>query len=53
VPLPAGGPVPCFWRAPTDNDRGGEAMSYSARWRAAGLDRLAPVRHAAFVYADK
>ena len=36
------GPLPCFWRAPTDNDRGGAGMSYDARWRAAGLHRLAP-----------
>jgi beta-galactosidase len=35
------GPAPCFWRAPTDNDRGGEALSYCSRWRSAGIDRLA------------
>lgn len=29
-----------LWRAPTDNDYGGGNMSYAARWRAAGLDRL-------------
>lgn len=29
---------PCFYRAPTDNDRGGShGSSYSARWQAAGL----------------
>lgn len=29
---------PCFYRAPTDNDRGGsQGSSYSARWQAAGL----------------
>jgi beta-galactosidase len=33
--------VPCFIRAPTDNDRGGSGgSSYAARWAAAGLDRL-------------
>lgn len=33
--------VPCFYRAPTDNDRGGSGgTSYAARWKAAGLDRL-------------
>ena len=32
---------PCFWRAPTDNDRGGvKGHSYAARWAAAGLQRL-------------
>ena len=35
-----GGPMPCFWRAPTDNDRGGESISYCARWRNVGLHRL-------------
>jgi hypothetical protein len=30
----------CFWRAPTDNDRGGEFFSYAARWKAAGLDAM-------------
>ncbi|PRW56286.1 Beta-galactosidase isoform A [Chlorella sorokiniana] len=30
-----------FYRAPTDNDRGGSGgSSYAARWKAAGLDRL-------------
>lgn len=38
-----GGVGPCLWRAPTDNDRGGvKGNSYAARWKAAGLDRLAP-----------
>ncbi|GAX79960.1 hypothetical protein CEUSTIGMA_g7399.t1 [Chlamydomonas eustigma] len=32
---------PCFWRALTDNDRGGSGgTSYAARWCSAGLDRL-------------
>jgi beta-galactosidase len=31
----------CFYRAPTDNDRGGSGgTSYAARWKEAGLDRL-------------
>ena len=38
-----GGPTPCFWRAPTDNDRGGEGISFCARWRNVGLDRLQTV----------
>ena len=37
------GPIPCFWRPPTDNDRGGEALSFCARWRNSGIDRLAMV----------
>ena len=36
-----GGIEPCLWRAATDNDRGGfKGMSFAARWKAAGLDRL-------------
>ncbi|XP_024516608.1 uncharacterized protein LOC9662790 [Selaginella moellendorffii] len=35
------GPLPCFWRAPTDNDKGGDKISYAYRWKAFGLDRLA------------
>ncbi|KAL3697992.1 hypothetical protein R1sor_012068 [Riccia sorocarpa] len=35
------GPVPCFWRAPTDNDNAAQNInSYSFRWRAVGLDKL-------------
>lgn len=40
-----GGPSPCFWRAPTDNDRGGEAISYCARWRNAGIHQLQTVQN--------
>lgn len=36
----AGGPLPCFWRAPTDNDKGGSAQSYLSQWKACGLDTL-------------
>ncbi|OWM90042.1 hypothetical protein CDL15_Pgr026955 [Punica granatum] len=35
------GIFPCFWRAPTDNDKGGGATSYLSRWKAAHLDCLA------------
>lgn len=31
---------PCFWRAPTDNDKGGEAESYLSKWKAAKLNNL-------------
>ena len=33
--------TPCFYRAPTDNDRGGSGgTSFLAQWRRAGLDKL-------------
>lgn len=34
------GIFPCFWRAPTDNDKGGGEASYFSKWKAAGLDNL-------------
>jgi len=34
------GIFPCFWRAPTDNDKGGGDASYFSKWKAAGLDNL-------------
>ncbi|TLV01544.1 DUF4981 domain-containing protein [Dyadobacter luticola] len=34
------GPYPNLWRVPTDNDEGGGANSFAAKWRAAGLDTL-------------
>ncbi|EEF49562.1 beta-galactosidase isoform X1 [Ricinus communis] len=34
------GILPCFWRAPTDNDKGGEENSYYSRWKAARIDNL-------------
>ncbi|KAG2426464.1 hypothetical protein HXX76_011694 [Chlamydomonas incerta] len=41
VPLLAAALEPCFFRAATDNDRGGSGgSSYAGRWVAAGLDRL-------------
>jgi beta-galactosidase len=36
----ADGPLPCFWRAPTDNDKGGSVLSYLSQWKACGLDTL-------------
>lgn len=34
--------TPCFYRAPTDNDRGGAGgTSYASRWREAGLNTMA------------
>ncbi|EPS69196.1 hypothetical protein M569_05571, partial [Genlisea aurea] len=32
--------LPCFWRAPTDNDRGGESRSYFSQWTEAKLNDL-------------
>lgn len=34
------GILPCFWRAPTDNDKGGDARSYLSKWKAAHIDSL-------------
>ncbi|KAH9617726.1 hypothetical protein KSS87_001056 [Heliosperma pusillum] len=34
------GIVPCFWRAPTDNDKGGGADSYLSKWKASFLDNI-------------
>jgi beta-galactosidase len=34
------GPMPNFWRAPTDNDRGNGQPSRNGTWRYAGADRL-------------
>jgi beta-galactosidase len=34
------GPAATFWRAPTDNDAGGDERSFSHRWFEAGLDKL-------------
>lgn len=45
--------VPCLYRAPTDNDRGGSGgTSHAARWRLAGLDRLHPDSGSVVVRAD-
>jgi len=34
------GPLPNFWRAPNDNDAGGDEKSFAHRWLKAGLDEL-------------
>ncbi|WP_344867634.1 glycoside hydrolase family 2 TIM barrel-domain containing protein [Amycolatopsis ultiminotia] len=39
VSLVTSGPVPNFWRAPTDNDVGNGQSSRNATWRYAGADR--------------
>lgn len=38
VPVMNNGVIPCFWRAPTDNDKGGEGSSFYSRWKAAYID---------------
>ncbi|KAJ0046595.1 hypothetical protein Pint_05265 [Pistacia integerrima] len=40
VPVMNKGIFPCFWRAPTDNDKGGGESSYYSRWKAAHIDSL-------------
>ncbi|KAM7264111.1 hypothetical protein ACFE04_001794 [Oxalis oulophora] len=40
IPVMNKGIFPCFWRAPIDNDKGGEAKSYYSRWQASGLDKV-------------
>lgn len=37
------GPQPNLWRAPTDNDLGGDENSFAATWKAFGLDSLQTV----------
>ena len=32
--------LPCFWRAPTDNDNGGGETSYASQWKSASLDNI-------------
>ncbi|XP_073014816.1 LOW QUALITY PROTEIN: uncharacterized protein [Primulina eburnea] len=34
------GILPCFWRAPIDNDKGGEAESYLSKWKCAKMNDL-------------
>ncbi|XP_011000564.1 PREDICTED: beta-galactosidase-like [Populus euphratica] len=40
VPVMNKGIFPCFWRAPTDNDKGGEKKSYYSRWKEARIDSI-------------
>jgi beta-galactosidase len=40
LPLIKEGPVPNFWRAPTDNDRGNGMASRTGKWQNAGRDRV-------------
>lgn len=44
------GPVPCFWRAPVDNDYGGEAFSYVNRWKHAGIENFILISTAEMQY---
>lgn len=49
VPVMLKGITPCFWRAPTDNDKGGEANSYFSKWKAANLDNVCFVKESSNV----
>ncbi|KAB2627403.1 beta-galactosidase [Pyrus ussuriensis x Pyrus communis] len=40
VSLMTKGIFPCFWRAPTDNDKGGGDSSYFSLWKTAHIDSL-------------
>lgn len=40
VPLIIKGIIPSFWRAPTENDKGGGSCSYLSVWKAAHIDNL-------------
>ncbi|KAK8977634.1 hypothetical protein V6N11_013418 [Hibiscus sabdariffa] len=40
VPILKNGVFPCFWRAPTDNDKGGGPSSYYSKWKAAHFDEI-------------
>lgn len=40
TPVMSRGVLPCFWRAPIDNDKGGWDQSYLSRWKAALLDDI-------------
>lgn len=42
------GPRPCFYRAPTDNDRGGGNSSYAFQWKKSGFEALAITNTAGF-----
>lgn len=44
------GPMLCFYRAPTDNDKGGAGLSFAERWKRAGLDKLDLVTPANLTY---
>ncbi|KAL2926777.1 Beta-galactosidase [Bienertia sinuspersici] len=46
------GIVPCFWRAPTDNDKGGGANSYLSNWKAALLDDIIFITNSCSVQKD-
>ncbi|KAK8630145.1 hypothetical protein V6N13_078952 [Hibiscus sabdariffa] len=40
VPIMKNGVFPCFWRAPTDNDKGGGSSSYYSKWKAALINEI-------------
>ncbi len=44
-------PEICLYRATTDNDNGGDSMSFSNRWKAAGYQSLHPVNSSPLSFA--
>ncbi|KAJ4847213.1 hypothetical protein Tsubulata_008458 [Turnera subulata] len=40
APVMNKGIFPCFWRAPTDNDKGGDENSYYSKWKAVHMDSV-------------
>lgn len=52
VPVMGSGILPCFWRAPTDNDKGGGSASYLSLWKAAHLDSLSVVTESCSIEQD-
>lgn len=44
--------TPTLWRAPTDNDRGGFALSFAERWKRFGLESMRPRKHKIFLNID-
>lgn len=49
VPVMLKGVSPCFWRAPTDNDKGGEDNSYYSKWKEAHLDNVVFIKESSTV----
>lgn len=43
------GIFPCFWRASTDNDKGGGSSSYLSLWKAAEIDTLQYITESCYI----
>lgn len=46
------GIFPCFYRALTDNDKGGESNSYASKWKAASIDSKISTHLEEFIVKD-